>query len=195
MGVTPLTNAQLSTEPPHRGETIPIVGNNGTSVANVVEVPASSTRRTQNLKELFADPGWNGEAPLWFYILKEAEIVGTGRELGPVGGRIVAEVLVGLLQKDPNSYLYLQPTWKPPLPIAPGQAASSRWPISSSTRGSGPNKRGARACERQGADMQESIVKKSPRGGIARRVGSSRDGPGRGTDAGSLQGDRRGIHR
>ena len=41
-----------------------------------------------------------------------------GERLGPVGGRIVAEVLVGLLQKDLNSYLYLQPSWKPQLPIA-----------------------------------------------------------------------------
>ena len=81
--------------------------------------PASSTSRTRASSDLFADPEWNGEAPLWFYILKEAEIVGKGRELGPVGGRIVAEVLVGLLQKDPNSYLYLQPTWKPAPPIAP----------------------------------------------------------------------------
>ena len=87
----------------------------------------------QDLKELFADPEWNGEAPLWFYILKEAEIVGggkhdnpdedggPGRQLGPVGGRIVAEVLVGLLQKDLNSYLYLNPTWKPTTPIAPAR--------------------------------------------------------------------------
>ena len=30
----------------------------------------------------------------------------------------MAEVLVGLLQKDINSYLYLQPSWKPQLPIA-----------------------------------------------------------------------------
>ena len=43
------------------------------------------------------------------------------RELGPVGGRIVAEVLVGLLQHDKNSYLYLQPTWKPAPPIAPAR--------------------------------------------------------------------------
>jgi hypothetical protein len=35
-----------------------------------------------------------------------------------VGGRIVAEVLVGLLQRDPNSYLYLDPRWKPAPPIA-----------------------------------------------------------------------------
>ena len=41
--------------------------------------------------------------------------------MGPVGGRIVAEVLVGLLQKDPNSYLYLHPVWKPTTPIAPAR--------------------------------------------------------------------------
>jgi hypothetical protein len=29
-------------------------------------------------------------------------------------GRIVAEVLIGLLQGDPTSYLRLAPTWKPP---------------------------------------------------------------------------------
>ena len=65
------------------------------------------------------DPGWKGEAPLWFYILKEAELPPyNGERLGPVGGRIMAEVLVGLLQRDPNSYLYLDPAWKPASPIA-----------------------------------------------------------------------------
>ena len=69
---------------------------------------------------LGADPGWQGEAPLWFYILQEAELPPyNGERLGPVGGRIVAEVLVGLLQRDPNSYLYLDPAWKPAPPIAP----------------------------------------------------------------------------
>ena len=66
------------------------------------------------------DPGWGGEAPLWFYILKEAELPPyNGERLGPVGGRIMAEVLVGLLQRDPNSYLYLDAGWKPAPPIAP----------------------------------------------------------------------------
>jgi len=69
---------------------------------------------------LSPDPGWGGEAPLWYYILKEAELSPSNAErLGPVGGRIVAEVLVGLLQRDPNSYLYLDPAWKPGPPIAP----------------------------------------------------------------------------
>ena len=66
------------------------------------------------------DPGWGGEAPLWFYILKEAELPPyNGERLGPVGGRIMAETLVGLLQRDPNSYLYLNSAWKPAPPIAP----------------------------------------------------------------------------
>ena len=66
------------------------------------------------------DPGWAGQAPLWYYTLKEAELSPYNAErLGPVGGRIVAEVLIGLLQRDPNSYLYLDPAWKPAPPIAP----------------------------------------------------------------------------
>jgi hypothetical protein len=66
------------------------------------------------------DPGWGGEAPLWFYILKEAELPPyNAQRLGPVGGRIMAETLVGLLQRDPNSYLYLNAAWKPAPPIAP----------------------------------------------------------------------------
>jgi hypothetical protein len=69
---------------------------------------------------LSSDPGWGGEAPLWFYILKEAELLPhNGERLGPVGGRIMAETLVGLLQRDPNSYLYLDAAWKPAPPIAP----------------------------------------------------------------------------
>jgi hypothetical protein len=38
--------------------------------------------------------------------------------LGPVGGRIVAEVLLGLLEGDPNSYLRQWPAWEPDLPTA-----------------------------------------------------------------------------
>jgi Animal haem peroxidase len=69
---------------------------------------------------LSSDPGWGGEAPLWFYILREAELPPYNTErLGAVGGRIMTEVLVGLLQRDPNSYLYLNSAWKPTPPIAP----------------------------------------------------------------------------
>lgn len=53
--------------------------------------------------------------PLWLYVLREAELVNAGQFLGPVGGRIVAEVMLGLLQADPSSYLNQQPRWHPHL--------------------------------------------------------------------------------
>jgi hypothetical protein len=58
------------------------------------------------------EPGWNGKAPLWFYILKEAELLG-GRTLGPVGGRIVAEVVLGLMALDRTSYFTANPSFTP----------------------------------------------------------------------------------
>ncbi|KHL11215.1 UNVERIFIED_CONTAM: hypothetical protein LK11_43180 [Mumia flava] len=56
--------------------------------------------------------------PLWFYILKEAEVLAEGKRLGPVGGRIVAEVLLGMLAHDPLSYLGVEPNWRPMAPMA-----------------------------------------------------------------------------
>jgi hypothetical protein len=53
------------------------------------------------------------ETPLWFYILREADRATDGKHLGPVGGRIVAEVLVGLVAGDPTSYLSRDPAWRP----------------------------------------------------------------------------------
>jgi hypothetical protein len=63
-------------------------------------------------------PGWEGQAPLWFYILKEAELLHDGKRLGAVGGRIVAEVCLGLLKLDKTSYLNQVPTFRPKSPMA-----------------------------------------------------------------------------
>lgn len=54
-------------------------------------------------------------APLWFWILREAEARAGGQHLGPIGGRIVAEVLVGLAQNDRSSFLKARPGWRPTL--------------------------------------------------------------------------------
>jgi Animal haem peroxidase len=64
--------------------------------------------------------------PLLYYILKEAQLVEDGLRLGPVGGRIVSEVFVGLLELDPSSYLNLQPDWVPTLPTQRGTPESFR---------------------------------------------------------------------
>lgn len=60
-------------------------------------------------------PDFDGDAPLWFYILREAELLAGSQHLGPVGGRIVAEVLIGLLAGDPLSWLNIEPDWQPHL--------------------------------------------------------------------------------
>ena len=53
-----------------------------------------------------AYPSFNGEAPLWFYMLAESELKEKGGvRLGAVGGRIVAEVFLDQLAVDPASYL------------------------------------------------------------------------------------------
>ena len=54
-----------------------------------------------------------GRAPLWFYILKEAEIDEKGHRLGEVGSRIVAETIVGLAWHDHFSYRFQNPKWTP----------------------------------------------------------------------------------
>jgi hypothetical protein len=69
-------------------------------------------------------PGLAGNAPLWAYILSEAQVTSwenlpgdptdkTPIRLGPLGGRLVAEVFASLLRGDRTSYLYAEPGFKP----------------------------------------------------------------------------------
>ncbi|MBI3249319.1 MAG: peroxidase [Deltaproteobacteria bacterium] len=66
------------------------------------------TKFASELTAYFAD-----QTPLWYYILKEAEVFEKGQRLGWVGGRIVAEVFLGLLHADPSSCLNQAPGWQP----------------------------------------------------------------------------------
>ena len=71
-------------------------------------------------------PSFIGKAPLWYYVLAEAQHEwfaratapnGKGDEepmtLGSVGKRIVAETLIGILAADGSSYLRQDPNWQP----------------------------------------------------------------------------------
>jgi hypothetical protein len=80
--------------------------------------------------------------PLFYYVLKEAQIVEDGLRLGPVGGRIVAEVFIGLLQLDPQSYLNIQPDWVPTLPAQGGTPQSFRMVDFLTFAGVDPDSRG-----------------------------------------------------
>jgi hypothetical protein len=78
----------------------------------------------EDLKELRTyGVGLEQHTPLFYYMLKESALVPNsdigkntgGFHLGPVGGRIVGEVVIGLLQSDPASYLVQRPDWTPTL--------------------------------------------------------------------------------
>lgn len=60
--------------------------------------------------------------PLFFYVLAEAAL-STNRKLGPVGGRIVAEVLIGLVRSHKHSVL--NNTWTPDLGKQKGEFSFS----------------------------------------------------------------------
>jgi hypothetical protein len=85
-----------------------------------------------------------GNAPLWFYVLAEAEHQWieesrsksgkdakntTPTRLGDVGGRIVAEVLIGLVLGGKQSFLSLNPSWSPLLGNAKAKSVYDRFTV------------------------------------------------------------------
>jgi len=91
----------------------------GQSIAQLMKVPALASEDLKELKDL--GNKLDESTPLWYYILKEAEVMEKGLHLGPVGGRIVGEVIIGLLQLDRQSFLSDEPRWRPTLPQRNGQ--------------------------------------------------------------------------
>jgi hypothetical protein len=65
-------------------------------------------------------PGFEKATPLWYYILKESELAG-GLRLGPTGGRIVGDVLLGLIESDPLGIIRQPFTPQPPIAPTAGQ--------------------------------------------------------------------------
>lgn len=65
-----------------------------------------------------------GRAPLWFYLLAEAERddEGAGATLGRLGSEIVLQTWLGLIAADATSYLRCDPAWRPSLGRDPSEA-------------------------------------------------------------------------
>ncbi len=87
----------------------------GQAIAQSMRITPLSPQQLAELSSLGV--GFERNTPLWYYVLKEAELAGGGALAG-VGARIVAEVFVGLLELDRRSYLASARTWRPTLPSA-----------------------------------------------------------------------------
>jgi hypothetical protein len=96
----------------------------GQVLARRIGVPVLRRNKLKDLRAIY--PTFDISTPLWYYILKEAELMEKGLHLGPLGGRIVGEVFIGLLQLDPASYLNVQPRWVPTLPTKTGKPKDFR---------------------------------------------------------------------
>jgi hypothetical protein len=83
----------------------------GQAIAAAMKEPPLSTSDLSDIARVYAPFGTS--TPLWYYILAEARTIEDGLHLGPVGGRIVTETLIGLLRADPTSYLSLFPRFQP----------------------------------------------------------------------------------
>lgn len=90
----------------------------GQSVAGAIGVePLSASELQQGnsiaLNEILAESGFLQRTPLWFYVLKEAEVRANGNSLGELGSRIVCETIIGQLRRDPDSFLNQPGGWDP----------------------------------------------------------------------------------
>lgn len=71
------------------------------------------------IESVFPDPNFlrttrlSQRTPLFFYVLAEAALAKKTEKLGPVGGRLVAEVLIGLVRS--HKYSFLNQSWNPHL--------------------------------------------------------------------------------
>lgn len=82
----------------------------GQAIAAVMGIaPLSEAEMMQGnsaaLNSFLQSSGFLHRTPLFYYILKEAEVRENGNALGEMGSRIVAETLIGLLRIDDSSYL------------------------------------------------------------------------------------------
>ena len=65
--------------------------------------------------------GLEQNTPLFYYLLKEAEINAAGLTLGPMGSQIVSEVIQRSLEADPDGYMSMVgPRWPLPIWLFPG---------------------------------------------------------------------------
>jgi len=68
--------------------------------------------------QILLDHGLTSSTPLWYYLLKEAEVLENGNHLGLTASNIIADTIFAALRDDPESYVHqssaiqMPPVWK-----------------------------------------------------------------------------------
>jgi hypothetical protein len=92
-----------------------VISDDNLKVGKATEEDQAKNPRLVDVKDFGKE--FAGNAPLWFYVLAEAQQQfkkdSTPIRLGPVGGRLVAETFIGLLLADRYSFLSQEPHWAP----------------------------------------------------------------------------------
>ncbi|MGH7312350.1 MAG: peroxidase family protein [Candidatus Rokuibacteriota bacterium] len=116
----------------------------GQRIAREMRAPVLTGDNDQVLRQLREYRlNLDDSTPLWFYVLREGRVLGSGgQHLGPVGGRIVGEVFLGLLELDRDSYLNADRRWRPTLPQRNGRSGDFRMIDFLTFAGVAPDQRG-----------------------------------------------------
>lgn len=123
--IQPPSEASLATRNLLRGQAFLLPS--GEQIAHAMERPDDEIDHVSTAAQNIANSAdatidLSSGTPLWFYLLVEAERIGRETEpglfeeregLGPVGARIVAETIIGLLELDSRSYLAQNRSWHP----------------------------------------------------------------------------------
>jgi hypothetical protein len=91
------------------------IGQSVAAAMGVAPLSADELRlgNSDSLNEVLQGNGFIERTPLWYYVLKEAEVRANGNSLGELGSRIVCETIIGQLFNDPDSYVKQRRGWDP----------------------------------------------------------------------------------
>jgi hypothetical protein len=96
----------------------------GQALAEALDVAALTPEQVRNGPHaaILQRHGLDAQTPLWYYVLKEAEVFHGGARLGPVGSTLLAETFAGLIAGSRHSLLAEgNRYWRPTMPaLRPG---------------------------------------------------------------------------
>jgi hypothetical protein len=87
----------------------------GERVVSAPELSQNCDSEETEQGRILRQTGLLEETPLWYYILKESELIENGNRLGPVGSHLIAQTIHAALRSDSHSCLNQPRVNHPPI--------------------------------------------------------------------------------